>query len=82
MIKAGSDHLEQLKQLPIIRKGERLYSLDNLANIKIQPRFDTMRHFNRQAALSIGANVNDITTEEAQEQIEKVMANVQLPLWM
>ncbi|WP_076537437.1 efflux RND transporter permease subunit [Shewanella sp. UCD-KL21] len=77
--KSWQRSLEQLKQLPIIRKGERLYSLDNLANIKIQPRFDTIRHFNRQTALSIGANVNDITTEEAQEQIEKVMANVNFP---
>ncbi|WP_144208851.1 efflux RND transporter permease subunit [Shewanella donghaensis] len=77
--KSWQRSLEQLKQLPIIRKGDRLYSLDNLADIKIQPRFDTIRHYNRQTALSIGANVNDITTEEAQEQIEKVMANVNFP---
>ncbi|WP_228768444.1 efflux RND transporter permease subunit [Shewanella sp. TC10] len=77
--KSWQRSLEQLKQLPIIRKGERVYSLDNLAEIKIQPRFDTIRHYNRQTALSIGANVNDITTEEAQEQIEKVMQNVNFP---
>ncbi|MBQ4889202.1 efflux RND transporter permease subunit [Shewanella sp. MMG014] len=77
--KSWQHSLEKLKQLPIIRQGQRVYNIDNLAEINIQPRFDTIRHYNRQTALSIGANVNDITTEEAQKQIEQVMETINFP---
>ncbi|QFU22305.1 efflux RND transporter permease subunit [Shewanella eurypsychrophilus] len=71
--------LERLKQLPIIRIDNRVYTLDSLANIQISPRFDTIRHYDRQTALSIGANLDDLTTEEAQEKITEVMENVNFP---
>ncbi|SIR07839.1 hydrophobic/amphiphilic exporter-1, HAE1 family [Shewanella morhuae] len=71
--------LEKLKQLPIVRIDQRVYTLDNLANIKIQPRFDTIKHFNRQTALSIGANLENLTTEEAQTKIKQVMENIHFP---
>jgi HAE1 family hydrophobic/amphiphilic exporter-1 len=71
--------LERLKQLPILRQGTRTYTLDSLAEIKLVPRFDTIRHYNRQTALSIGANTEDITTEEAQEKITKVMEQINFP---
>ncbi|MCL1094690.1 efflux RND transporter permease subunit [Shewanella kaireitica] len=71
--------LEKLKQLPIIRIDNRVYTLDSLANIKIQPRFDTIRHYDRQTALSIGANLDDLTTEEAQEKITQVMETINFP---
>ncbi|MCU7995146.1 efflux RND transporter permease subunit [Shewanella glacialipiscicola] len=71
--------LEKLKQLPIVRIDQRVYTLDNLANIEIQPRFDTIKHFNRQTALSIGANLENLTTEEAQTKIKQVMENIHFP---
>jgi HAE1 family hydrophobic/amphiphilic exporter-1 len=71
--------LEKLKQLPIVRIDQRVYSLDNLASIEIQPRFDTIRHYNRQTALSIGANLDKLTTEEAQTKIKQVMENIHFP---
>lgn len=71
--------LEKLKQLPIIRINNRVYTLDSLANIEIQPRFDTIRHYDRQTALSIGANLDDLTTEEAQEKITQVMETINFP---
>lgn len=71
--------LEKLKQLPIVRLDQRVHSLDNLAKIEIQPRFDTIRHFNRQTALSIGANLENLTTEEAQTKIKQVMENIRFP---
>ncbi|GIU19452.1 acriflavin resistance protein [Shewanella sp. c952] len=71
--------LEKLKQLPIIRIDNRVYTLDSLANIEIQPRFDTIRHYDRQTALSIGANLDDLTTEEAQEKITQVMETINFP---
>ncbi|ESE43149.1 efflux RND transporter permease subunit [Shewanella decolorationis] len=71
--------LEKLKQLPIVRIDQRLYTLDNLASTEIQPRFDTIKHYNRQTSLSIGANLDNLTTEEAQTKIKQVMENVRFP---
>ncbi|MCL1057995.1 efflux RND transporter permease subunit [Shewanella gelidimarina] len=71
--------LEKLKQLPIIRIDSRVYTLDSLATIEILPRFDTIRHYDRQTALSIGANLDDMTTEEAQEKITQVMEAINFP---
>lgn len=71
--------LEKLKQLPIVRIDQRVYTLDNLAKIEIQPRFDTIRHYNRQTSLSIGANLEEMTTEEAQTKIKQVMENIHFP---
>ncbi|WP_445946431.1 efflux RND transporter permease subunit [Shewanella sp.] len=77
--KSWQNSLEVLKQLPIVRQGERTYTLDSLADISVVPRFDTIRHYNRQTALSIGANAEELTTEEAQEKITQVMDTVNFP---
>ncbi|MBR9727030.1 efflux RND transporter permease subunit [Shewanella intestini] len=71
--------LEQLKQLPILRQADRVYTLDSLASLTIQPRFDTIRHYNRQTSLSIGANLDELSTEQAQQQITQVMDSVNFP---
>lgn len=71
--------LEKLKQLPVIRIDDRVYTLESLADITFQPRFDTIRHYDRQTALSIGANLDDLTMEEAQEQITRIMEAVNFP---
>ncbi|QLE85893.1 efflux RND transporter permease subunit [Shewanella sp. Scap07] len=73
------DSLERLKQLPIVRLENRVYTLESLATVAIQPRFDTIRHYDRQTALSIGANLDEITTEEAQKQISLVMDAIDFP---
>ncbi|MCL1126488.1 efflux RND transporter permease subunit [Shewanella surugensis] len=71
--------LNQLKQLPILRIDERVYSLENLSHISIEPRFDSIRHYNRQTALTIGANLDDLSLQEAQTQITQIMEHVVLP---
>ncbi|WP_108946777.1 efflux RND transporter permease subunit [Shewanella halifaxensis] len=71
--------LERLKQLPVIRIDNRVYTLSNLAKVEILPRFDTIRHYDRQTALSIGANLDELTTEQAQEKITQVMDSVNFP---
>ncbi|MGS0696340.1 efflux RND transporter permease subunit [Shewanella sp. 0m-4] len=71
--------LEKLKQLPVIRIDNRVYTLDSLAKVEVLPRFDTIRHYDRQTALSIGANLDELTTEEAQNKITQVMDNVNFP---
>ncbi|MCE9678997.1 efflux RND transporter permease subunit [Shewanella sp. AS1] len=77
--KQWRNSLERLQQLPIIRQNEHVYTLQSLADIIIQPRFDTIRHYDRQTALSIGANLDELTTQEAQQAIEKVMNAVSFP---
>ncbi|CAM4142004.1 efflux RND transporter permease subunit [Shewanella aquimarina] len=77
--KQWRESLERLKELPIVRQDNRVYTLQSLAEISIRPRFDTIRHYDRQTALSIGANLDEMTTEEAQKAITQVMDAVQFP---
>ena len=77
--KSWQASLEHLTQLPVVRIDDRVYTLDALADIEIAPRFDTIRHFNRQTALTIGANLEDLTTEEAQKHIKQAMDAVNFP---
>lgn len=71
--------LTQLKQLPILRINDRVYTLDNLSDIRIEPRFDSIRHYDRQTALTIGANLNDLSLQDAQTKITQVMDHMILP---
>lgn len=77
--KSWQQSLERLKQLPVLRIGEQVYSLSSLAEVEIVPRFDTIRHYNRKTSLSIGANLEGITTEEAQEKINQAMSHMNFP---
>ncbi|MBT1445008.1 efflux RND transporter permease subunit [Shewanella sp. JM162201] len=77
--KSWQQSLEQLKQLPVMRVDDRVFSLSSLADIEIVPRFDTIKHYNRKTALSIGTNIEGITTEEAQEKITQAMNSVNFP---
>ncbi|MCE9790754.1 efflux RND transporter permease subunit [Shewanella indica] len=71
--------LERLKQLPIVRQDNKVYSLESLARVEIVPRFDVIRHYDRQTALSIGANLEDLSMEEAQKQIMAALKHVNFP---
>jgi hydrophobic/amphiphilic exporter-1 (mainly G- bacteria), HAE1 family len=77
--KSWKNSLERLKQLPVIRIDDRVYTLDALAEIEIAPRFDTIRHFDRQTSLTIGANLEEMTTEEAQKKITQAMEAINFP---
>ncbi|MBE8167648.1 MAG: efflux RND transporter permease subunit [Shewanella sp.] len=71
--------LDRLKQLPILRIDERVYSLDNLATIHEQPRLDSIRHYERQTALTIGATLDELSTDEARDKITRVLDSVTFP---
>ncbi|WP_299494976.1 efflux RND transporter permease subunit [uncultured Shewanella sp.] len=71
--------LSQLKALPILRIGTQVFDLESLSHIYIQPRFDSIRHYDRQTALTIGANLDDLSLQEAQTQIIKVMDTIHFP---
>jgi len=71
--------LAQLKRLPITKIGDQTITLENLVDIKIRPRLTNIHRENRQTSLTIGANVDDITTEQTATLIKQTMANISLP---
>ena len=77
--KSWQKSLDKLKELPIVKIGERVYTLDNLATIKTQPRLESIRHYNRQTALSIGATLDEISIDKAQEEIKRALDSVSFP---
>ncbi|TKB49006.1 efflux RND transporter permease subunit [Ferrimonas sediminicola] len=73
------DSLQQLKQLPIVRDGERVYTLEMLASIAAQPQLQGIRHFNRQTALTIGGNVEERSMDEVRDDLTKVLDSIHWP---
>jgi len=71
--------LNQLKKLPITQIDGQNISLESVAQFKVQPRLAAIYREERQTALTIGANMNDITMEQAQERIEQAMETLNLP---
>lgn len=71
--------LDQLKKLPITQIDGQNISLESVAQFKVQPRLATIYREERQTALTIGANLNDITMEQAQNRIEQAMETLNLP---
>ncbi len=71
--------LDQLKKLPITELNGETIALESVAQFKVQPRLSTIYREQRQTALTIGANTNEITMEQAGERIEKAMASLNLP---
>ncbi|NQZ28629.1 MAG: efflux RND transporter permease subunit [Colwellia sp.] len=71
--------LNQLKKLPITEIDGQTISLESVAQFKVQPRLSAIYREERQTALTIGANMNDITMEQAQERIEQAMDTLNLP---
>lgn len=71
--------LNQLKKLPIIDIDGQNITLENVALFKIQPRLTAIHRENRQTALTIGANLNEITMEQAQDRITAAMNAIELP---
>ena len=71
--------LTQLKKLPITQIEGQIITLESVARFDTQPRLAAIYRENRQTALTIGANLNDITMEQARERIKQVMDKLVLP---
>jgi HAE1 family hydrophobic/amphiphilic exporter-1 len=71
--------LDQLKKLPITEIDGQNISLESVAQFHVQPRLTAIYREERQTALTIGANMNDITMEQAKERIEQAMDTLNLP---
>lgn len=72
--------IEELKSLPVARDGNKTVTLDMVADLKVTSRLSQINRYYRQTAIAIGANLEeDMTLEEARENIEKIMGNLELP---
>ncbi len=71
--------LSQLKKLPIAQIDGQNITLENVAYFKVQPRLTAIYREDRQTALTIGANLDDITMEKAQNRITAAMNAIELP---
>lgn len=72
--------LSELKKLPLIQIEGQNITLETVAEFKIRPRLTSIYRENRQTALTIGGNLNEITMEVAKERITTAMAALQLPV--
>ena len=72
--------IEELKRLPLKRENGQNVTLDMVAEIQVKPAYQRSAVSYRQTALSIGANLeDDMTIQQAREQIENVMQHIELP---
>ena len=71
--------ISELKKLPIIVKDDKVITLDSLATLMIKPRLSEIRRFNRQTAITIQANLDEITLEEARIKLEQTLGEIALP---
>ncbi|WNC70400.1 efflux RND transporter permease subunit [Thalassotalea nanhaiensis] len=71
--------IDELKKLPVIEHDGKIITLDNVATLTIKPSLTEIRRYNRQTAITIQANLDDITLEEAKEKLEATLSAVALP---
>lgn len=71
--------LAKLKQIPITQFNNQIITLDNLVSFEIKPRLNNIWRQNRQTSLNIGANLDEITIEQAGERISHAMKQINLP---
>lgn len=72
--------IQELKSLPVARDGNKTVTLDMVADLKVTSRLSQINRYYRQTAIAIGANLEEeMTLEEARENIEKIMGNLELP---
>ncbi|MGB0835739.1 MAG: efflux RND transporter permease subunit [Psychrobium sp.] len=71
--------LAKLKQIPITQFNDQIITLENLVRFEVRPRLNNIWRQNRMTSLRIGANLDDITIEQAGDRIKQAMENVNLP---
>lgn len=71
--------IDELKKLPVIEHDGKIITLDNVATMTIKPALSEIRRYNRQTAITIQANLDDMTLEEAKEKLETTLSTVALP---
>ncbi len=75
-----SQSLTALKQLPILRMDNQVYTLSGLAQLKVVNGMDDITRLDRQTGLAITANLSeDVTLEQAKKRIENALGNIDFP---
>ena len=70
--------LEALQSLVVASYQEQPITLAQVSDIELVPRLSVIRRYDRQTSLRIGANMDEITMQEAREAITAVMSQVTL----
>lgn len=68
-----------LKHLVVARDHYSFIRLDQIAHFEQQPRLSQIRRYNRQTALRINANLDELPLSEARAAIETVLNAVEFP---
>lgn len=71
--------LAELENLVIARHDQALITLMQVAEIEQIPQLGTVRRFDRQTAIRISANLDNLSIPDARTAIQGVMANIDLP---
>ncbi|MCC5880187.1 MAG: efflux RND transporter permease subunit [Idiomarina sp.] len=75
---ALASSLEAVQQLVIAQYQGQPIALAHIAEFELVPRLSVIRRYDRQTSLRIGANLDDITMQQARESITLVMQQVTL----
>jgi HAE1 family hydrophobic/amphiphilic exporter-1 len=71
--------LDKVRNLTIARRDDQFIRLEQLASIELVPRLSDIRRYDRQTSLRIGANLDDMSMEEARSAIELAMTPIVPP---
>jgi len=69
----------ELQSMAVTRVDNTLITLDQIASFDIVEQLGTIRRFDRQTAIRITANLDDLSLDQAGKEITQVMNNLQLP---
>lgn len=76
--------LPALHNLPILQANNKIIALQDIATLVKQPRLSQIRRTDRRTSLTIDANLNELTINEARDKITAALSQLQLPqgyLW-
>lgn len=76
--RAFAESVDAIKTLIVGRHHDQLITLQQVAEIQLVPRIGTIRRYNRQTSLRIGANLEDLSLTEARAAITEVMQGITL----
>lgn len=72
------ESIDAIEQLIVGRYKNQLITLHQVADIELVPRIGTIRRYDRQTSLRIGANLDGMSLSEARTAISDVMSTVDL----
>ncbi|HUF09411.1 MAG TPA: efflux RND transporter permease subunit, partial [Rhodothermales bacterium] len=71
--------MSNLQNLPLVNEAGRPVKLASVADFRVTKGPQQVQRTDRKTVLSVGATLDDLTTEEARSRIEAVMKQVALP---